>query len=200
MLETLANLGEFIGACAVVLSLIYISFQLKESRQLSRTDALLSRIDTRLNIWLRELDVDALHSAQEKFFEEELYKLDLHFHEIESLTRKERQALIRQLEVELVYFQALFYQKKYGVIGAEESGPLDYIMALNRAPQRRHWKDTLRLINHYPPDFVAHVDNIVKKFDEVERIMDADQDADFESVFLQVFDVPPPPNWLSATL
>jgi len=36
----------------------------------------------------------------------------------------------------------------------------------------------------------------VKKYDEVEKIMDSDQDAVFGSVVQKVFDIPAPPSWL----
>lgn len=36
----------------------------------------------------------------------------------------------------------------------------------------------------------------MKKYDEVEKIMDQDQDAVFGSVAQSVFDIPAPPNWL----
>lgn len=192
----MANLATVLIAVAVTGALLYICYQLNDARNHRRATALLQRIEIRINTWIHELDIDALRSAKDKFFEDELYKRDQNFHEIDELNQRERQALIRQLEIDLVYFQLLYYQRKYEITGPEESGPLDYVMALNTAPHRRHWKDRLRLINHFPADFVRHIDGIVKKFDEVERVMDADQDADFEAVFLEVFNVPAPPDWL----
>ena len=195
MLETLAYLGEFLGGLAVILSLIYVGFQLNETRKQMKANALQQRINTRINIWTGQLEWDAYHSALDKFFEHELYKLDLQYHEIEELTLRERRALQHHLTIELVYFQNLFYQVKHNIIDEEECTPLKYMMCFNPAPARRHWKDFLRLNNHFPFEFVAHTDEIVKKYDALEDQMSADEDAEFEALFLEIFDVPPPPRW-----
>ena len=198
MLENLGHLGEFLGGLAILIPLVYISLQLREAERQRRAEAMQNRINLRIRIWQQELEYDALHAAWDKFYEEELYKQDSDFHEIEQLTLRERRALIKNMELELLYFQLLFYQREKGIIGDEESGPLNYIMTMRPAPHRRHWKDVHRLIDHFPRDFVSHVDTIVQRFDEVERIMDNDQDADFQTVFLEVFNVPAPPPWLGA--
>lgn len=196
MLETLANFGEFIGGIAVLASLVYVGFQLQATRKQVRANTLQQRIDSRINTWLQFFDSEALQSARDKFFEHELYKLDENFSDIEELTLRERRALERELYIELVYFQNLHYQLSNGLIEPEQSLPLSYMRCLMHAPHRRHWKDEIRLIGHFPQDFIRHVDGIVKKYDEVEKIMDQDQDAVFGSVVQSVFDIPAPPNWL----
>ena len=64
------------------------------------------------------------------------------------------------------------------------------------APHRREWKDRLRLNGYFPNYYIAHVDEVVKKYDEVEKIMDANEDADFFSTVSQIFNTPAPPNWI----
>lgn len=196
MLESLANLGEFLGGIAVLGSLVYVGFQLQATRKQIRANTLQQRVDSRTSVWLQILDAKALHSARDKFFEHELYRVDESFADIEELTLQERRALEQELLIELVYFQNLHYQLTSGLIEPEQCLPLYYMRCLSRAPQRRYWKDVIRLMNHYPRDFVSHVDNIVKQYDQVEKIMDQDQDASFESVVQSVFKVPAPPNWL----
>ena len=190
--------GLILGGLALLSALAYIGYQLNEVRRQRRADAMLNRINLRARILRDQIESDALHSAGDKFFEYELYKGDQGFFEIEELSLRERRALIKSLELELLYFQLLYYQRRHNIIDGDECSPLNYIMAMYPAPHRCHWKDTLRLIDHYPHDFIAHVDGIVKRFDEVERRMDSDQDAHFEAVFLEVFDVPAPPDWLQA--
>lgn len=195
-MEPLANFGEFIGTIAVVLSLVYVGYQLSEARKQARADTLQRRMDTRINIWAQALDREALNSAREKYFEFELYKVDELPWDIEELDVSERRALNLELLIELVYFDNLFYQRKHGLIEKNDSLPLDYMNCFRNAPQRRLWKDNFRGSDHFPPDFVAHADAIVKKYDRVERRMDEDQDADFNATLAEVFDIPAPPPWV----
>ena len=196
MLETLANLGEFLGGVAVVLSLLYVAFQLHQTRKQMKANAMQDRITLRINTWSNQLDLEALASAHDKIFEHELYRRDLLLHEIEELSLRERRALSAELRIELVYFQNLFYQRQNHIMDRNQSLPLDYMMCFNTAPLRRHWKDSLRLFGHFPNDYIAHVDGIVKKYDEVERRLSDDENMEFDPVFLEIFDVPPPPRWI----
>lgn len=196
-MEMLADFWEVAVGLAVVAALVYVGYQLREGRSQARADTLQRRLDTRIRTWQQQLEVEALHSAKDKFFEFELYREDATLHEIEELTLRERRALERELMIELTYFQNLFYQRTHQLIEPADSLPLDYMRCFESAPQRRAWKDQIRLTNHFPPDFVRHADTIVKKYDEVERRMAADEDADFSAVVADVFDLPAPPAWIS---
>lgn len=187
------------SAIIVAAALIYISYQLVVLRKLSQAEALQKRMDSRINVWLHELDSGSLHSARDKFFEHELYKLDEKFSDIEELTLRERRALEQELYIELVYYQNLHHQLGLGIMEPEQSLPLKYLRCLMHAPQRRHWKDQVRLSNQFPEAFVRHVDSVVKRYDQVEKVMDEDQDAEFESVVQKIFNIPAPPNWLDNT-
>ena len=183
-----------IAALVVILGLL--TYQLSRIRRSLEARALQQTYRERISILSDQLETEALHSAQDKFFEHELYKRDVLFPEIEELTLRERRAITSAYLIELMYFQNLFFQATRGVVPSEQSQPLTYMRCMMDAPQRRYWKDYLRQSNQYPADFVAHVDAIVKKYDQVEEIMDRDQDAEFEAVVLEVFDVPPPPDWV----
>ncbi len=196
MLETLGNIGEFLGSLAVVASLVYVGFQLRQTQKQMHANSLQQRISTRIQIWSDQLEKEALHSAQDKFFEHELYKRDLLLPEIEELTLRERRAIERAFSIEILYFENLFYQRQHGMISSEEAKPLNYMLCLREAPQRRFWKDTIRINDHLPFDFIVHVDDIVKKYDQVERIMDENEDSDYESVVMDVFNVPAAPPWV----
>ena len=178
-------------------TLIFAVLQLQRLLRHIQARALQERANQRITIWTDQLEKDALHSAQDKFFEHELYKRDELFPDIEELTLRERRAIMSAFNIELLYFQNLFHQVNLGAISAAQSTPLKYMRCMMDAPQRRYWKDYLRQSNHYPEDFVAHVDQVVKKFDRVEAVMDNDQDAEFEAVFLDIFDVPAPPDWVN---
>jgi hypothetical protein len=190
MLEQLANIGELLGGVAVLASLVYVGIQLRETRKQMQANALQLSIDSRIAIWSRQLDSEALHCAKDKFFDDELYKRD------EELTLRERRAESSALLIELVFAQSQFFQKKQQIIDEEQYKPLDYMSFLIPAPHRREWKDRLRLNGYFPNDYIAHVDEVVKKYDEVEKIMDANEDADFFSTVSQIFNTPAPPNWI----
>lgn len=196
MLEQLANIGELLGGVAVLTSLVYVGIQLRETRKQMQANALQISIDSRIAIWSRQLDSEALHCAKDKFFDDELYKRDVLLDEIEELTLRERRAEGSALLIELVFAQNQFFQKKQQIIDEEQYKPLDYMSFLIPAPHRREWKDRLRLNGYFPNDYISHVDEVVKKYDEVERIMDANEDADFFSTVSQVFNTPAPPNWI----
>lgn len=187
---------EFFATAIIAAALIYAAIQLRSIRRNMEAHAFQEKANQRITIWTDQLEKDALHSAQDKFFEHELYKRDVLFPEIDELTLRERRAIMSAFIIEILYFQNLFHQVNLGAISAEQSKPLKYMRCMMDAPQRRYWKDYLRQSNHYPADFVAHVDQVVKKFDQVEAVMDNDQDAEFEAVVLDVFDVPSPPEWI----
>jgi hypothetical protein len=197
MLEAFPILSETIGSLAVVLGLLYIGYQLAGTRKQMQADALQKMVATRISIWSDQLEKDCLSSAEDKFFEHELYKRDVSFHELDELTLREKRALISTVHIELSYYQAIFHNREQNLISEDETSPVNYITVLRGAPQRRLWKDQLRLLDQFPSAYIAHVDSIVRKFDEVEKQMDTNQDADFHSVFLEVFDVPPPPSWIT---
>ncbi len=199
MLETLAHLGEFIGGIAVVATLAYLAYQLSQTRAQMHADATQKRRDARIDIWLTEWESDAFHSAQDKFFEYELYRRDALLHEIEELTLREVRAFRRWLTIELVYFQRVYDSRAKGLFTTEDSRPLDYMLCMNSAPARREWKDTLRLNGHFPGTYILHVDQVVKRYDIVEQRMTENDSADYHAVFQEVFEVPPPPSWLSSS-
>jgi hypothetical protein len=196
MLEALANFAEIIGGIAVIASLLYVGFQLNETRIQVQANAYQQRMSMRSDTWSDQLDKEALFSANEKMFEEELYRRDVRLDELEELTYRERRALNGRLAIELIYFNTLHYLRSEGLVSQENAKPLDYMVILNSTPVRRQWKDVLRLGDHFPADFVSHVDKVVKKYDEVERRMDADENADYSGVVDKVFDRPPPPQWI----
>jgi hypothetical protein len=66
MLETLGNLGDFVGGIAVVLSLLYVAFQIREGRRQRRAQALQDRISMRTGIWSDRQDKVALREALRK--------------------------------------------------------------------------------------------------------------------------------------
>lgn len=195
MLETIGNLSALACGTAVVLSLIYVGFQLNETRKQMKASALQQRANMRIEMWRNQIEWDAYQSALDKFFEHELYRLDLNYTEIDEITLRERRALSLFLGMELFYFQNLFYLLQNNIVDEDQCGPLFYMRCFNNAPARRHWKDFLRLGNHFPYGFVEHVDGVVKKYDSIEEQMSRDQNADFEALVLEYFDVPAPPPW-----
>ena len=198
MLEHLTSIGQLIVGAAIAASLVFVAIQLRETRKQTQANILQHRVDSRIEIWGRQLDTAAFHSALDKFFEHEIYKRDDLLEEIDELTLQERRALNSALLIELHYFQNQFYQRTQNIMDAEQHAPLDYMRCMTQTPHRRIWKDKIRLAGHFPNDYISHVDQIVKLYDQVEKIMDEDEDADFESVVAHVFRTPSPPQWISS--
>ncbi len=190
----LLNLGVLVGCLAIAGSVIYLAFQIIEARVQMQVDSTRKQTQTRIDWWRHQLSIADLESARDKFFDHELYKQDATFSELEELTLRERRALQTELLIELAYFQNLHYQLSKGLIEANQIRSLIYMRCLTGAPQRRFWKDTARITGNYPDEFISHVDTIVKKYDDVETIMDSDQDADFEAAVQAAFQTPSPPR------
>ena len=196
MLETLANLGEFLVAIAVALSLIYVGYQLNATRRQLKLNATLERLKMRISIWENQIDREAFGSAQDKFFEHELYRRDACLQDLEELSLHEVRATRTNWLIEMTYALMLFHQKRAGFLEEGDTTQLLYLRYFSSTPLRREWKDIARLHDVYPRAFVVHVDGIVKKFDAIEKRMESDQDADYESLIADVFEVPAPPPWI----
>ncbi len=195
MLETLASVGEFVGGIAVLATLIYLAFQLNETRKQMRANTLQSRIELRIQTWLHGLDSNALNSARSKVFEHEIYKLDVSVHDIEEFTLDEKRAYLRWHDIETLYFSNLFYQRKHGLIEASQTLPLDLMQHYRQAPMRYYWKHEMRDYAMYEADYIAHVDKVVHTYDEIEIQMNEDQDAEYNQLMLEYFDIKSPPDW-----
>lgn len=196
MLETLANFADIIAGIAVIASLLYVAFQVNATRKQIQANALQQRMALRIETWSDQMSKEALLTAREKIFEHEIYRRDALMEEIEELTFQERRALTNSLAIEVVYFHMLFYLRQLNLVSLENSKPLDTMVIFRDAPFRREWKDRLRLSDNFPDDYIRHVDRVVKKYDEVERRMSEDQDADIQYVTAEVFNRPPPPRWI----
>lgn len=196
MLQTLSQAVVVVGVPALIVVLLYLLNQVSDVRRHMRADATNKRVTSRINIWLQEWDKEAFHSALDKFFEYELYKRDCPLHELEELNLREVRAYRRWLSIELLSFMGLFEQRQSNLVDRKDSLPLDYMLCLSSAPARREWKDTFRLNGHYPEEYIVFVDHIVKKYDGVEQHMNDNEDANYNEVFQNTFDVPPPPSWL----
>ena len=194
MLEILGNLGEFVGGFAVVVSLIYVAWQLRETRKQMRAQGMQQRIATRIDTWRDQADWEAYRSASEKIFEDELYRRDCSIYDLEELNFAERQSIQTWVNIELLYFHNLFYQRQMGTIDPEQSLPLDYMLLFQRAFIRWQWRHGVRLSGHYDADFIQHVDRIVAIYDQIEQRLSADENAEFNALFREFFKIPQPPT------
>lgn len=193
------NIMLLLVGLALVGSIMYLATLLKSlanQQHLHRqADVFTRQLDSRIRTAMAELETEALQSARDKFFEHELYKRDQLLHEIDELNLREARSMTAALSIELLQLQQIFGLRQAALLSQEDSKPLDYMRCMMHAPQRRHWKDYLRVSNQWPLDYVKHVDTVVKKYDEVETEMDQNQDADFEATVREVFNIPNPPRW-----
>ena len=68
-----------------------------------------------------------------------------------------------------------------------------------QAPMRYYWKHEMRDYAMYEADYIAHVDKVVNTYDEIEIQMNEDQDAEYNQLMLEYFDIKSPPDWKTFT-
>ncbi len=66
------------------------------------------------------------------------------------------------------YSQNLFYQRKLGLLDADQSTWIDAMPLMRQKVYRTAWQGHKEL-GVYPADFVAHIDNIIAKQDADEE-------------------------------
>ncbi len=163
VIETLGNIGDFVGGLAVVISLLYVGFQLSQTRRQLNAQSLQDRINTRINVWNAQLDAGVLQSALAKLEEHGDFHREVSTQELEYLTSAERRAFANSLTIELVYFQNLYYQREQKLLEDEQSLPLDLINVMGIGPHRWVWKNSIVYRSHYPKNFSIHIESIVNK-------------------------------------
>lgn len=167
MIDLLGNLGDFIGGIAVVGGLLFVGIQLKSARDQMHAGALQARIDTRINLWVSQVEEGAYVRARVKMREHNSQVVEASFVDLPYLDVSEIWALQMHFTSELVYFQYLFYLRKKGLIEADQALPLTRIDLLSSAPYRASWK-MLRPSGNFPEDFCQHVDEIVARWESGE--------------------------------
>ncbi len=150
------SIAEIIGVLGMIASLIYVGYQLQQARVQLRGQAAQSRTDATINLWKVRFD-----SA---FREAELKSTT----QLEELSPGEVYLLQTFFVPWMEYTQNLFYQRKLGLLDADQSTWLDTMPLMRHKVYRAAWPGH-KEFGAYPADFVAHIDNIIAKQDADEE-------------------------------
>ncbi len=150
------SIAEIIGVLGMIASLIYVGYQLQQARVQLRGQAAQSRTDASMNLWKVRFD-----SA---FREAELKSTT----QLEGLSPGEVYLLDNFFVPWMEYVQNLFYQRKLGLLDADQSTWIDTMPLLRHMFYRTTWQGH-KEFGAYPADFVAHIDNIIAKQDADEQ-------------------------------
>ena len=155
-LEDLGNLGEFVGAIAVVITLVYLSIQIRHNTRMMRHQILRSRHDA-LNQTYREVySVPGLSDLLTRSRE------DADAPENDS----ERAKLVFRLVAHLNTVQDLYYQRKLGLLDESLTRIVDTIpQVVLYAFARRWWVEEGRTWAPFSEEFARHVDAVLKEYE-----------------------------------
>ena len=146
-MEYVANIAEIIGAIVVVITLIYLTIQLRQNNKLLQSAsrrAMLETEKTSLNQALEFQDVFRKLNQSEKLSEKEQFQLSILF--------------INDMENR--YFE--YRQYENGLLSEQEWRARLFIAVENHGIQRGHkwWSKVGR--NLYPAEFVDLIDNALR--------------------------------------
>jgi hypothetical protein len=149
----LGALGEFVAAFAVVASLIYVGFQLSQSRVQMRAGAAQARTDCYITMQSAMMAIPELMEAQQKAYRgEELTEQDQHY-------------LRNELNARAFMLENWYYQRKMGQLDSSMSKRLDHLMVFRRYAFARQWWEDVGSSGGFSDEFIQHVNDVLARFD-----------------------------------
>ena len=162
----LGALGEFVGSIAVLATLIYLSFQVREGRAESRASLLRARNDAARSLWLSEAANPELVAALVKGDRAlgTVRPMDAALVEHAGLTGEEARMVVNNFMANLFHRQTLYLSR----LTDAERRTLDVQLRLIfSGGLNRLWFDNIGHPTGFDSGFVAHV----------ERLLSTDQSA-----------------------
>ncbi len=157
----LGALGEFVGSIAVLATLIYLSFQVREARAESRASLLHHRSDAARGLWLSEASnpqlVAALVKGDQALGAEPPIGASLVEHA--GLTREEARMVVNSFMANFFHRQTLYLSR---LTDAERHTLDKQIPLLFSRGLARLWFENMNF-ESFDPLFVAHVVEILAK-------------------------------------
>ena len=156
----LGALGEFIGSIAVLATLIYLTFQVREARAESRSNLLQHRNDSARNLWLGENSnpelVAALVKGNEALGSDRT--MDIALVEHAGLTKEEARMVVNNFMANLFHRQTLYLSR----LTDAERRTLDVQLRLIfSGGLNRLWFDNIGHPTGFDSGFVAHVERLL---------------------------------------
>ena len=145
-LEALGNLGDFIGSVAVVLSLIYVGFQLRQTQKVIRAQAAHAR--TELEFQLINLRIQFpgnLRQSEENW---------------EDMSFEEKRTSFHMMHMHFTMYQNDFYQRNLGMIDPGLTQDVRKIKSLESDHFMEFWE---QFKGSYSDDFVAEIEKEIER-------------------------------------
>lgn len=138
-LQDLGNIGEFVGAIAVVVSLIYLAIQIRQNTKTVRTSTYQAALDSARS----DTELILSHPHLER-----IYRVGRR--DPTELTDEERPVFRMLLGQLLLNYEILFLQHQHGVIDDDFwRGRQQGLRALLSQPGVRRWWDKAPLVHRY---------------------------------------------------
>ena len=165
----LGALGEFVGSIAVLATLIYLSFQVREARAESRSNLLHHRNDAARSLWLSEVSNPALVAALVKG-EQALggkRAAETALVEHAGLTTEEAKMVSNSFMANFFHRQTLYLSR----LTETERRTLDRQIALifSGGLPRLWFENIPSMKKSFDPTFVAHVEEILSNSESVDE-------------------------------
>ena len=145
-LEALGNLGDFIGSVAVVLSLIYVGFQLRQTPKVIRAQAAHAR--TELEFQLIQLRIQFPGNARKS---NESW---------ESMSFEEKRISFHMMTMHFTMYQNDFYQRDLGMIDPGLTQDVRKIRSLESPHFIEFWEQSKE---NYSDDFVSEIEKEIER-------------------------------------
>ena len=151
-------IGELISGVAVVITLAYLALQIRQNTRAMRVASLQARHDAINQIYRDMYQTPGMPELLTK-----------ELNDPENLTEVEDRSLNLRLISYLTTLQGLYYERKLGTLDADLTRSVDQVVQLARMPRRRRWwRERGRETVSFSPEFIAHVDAVVDRFEEEE--------------------------------
>jgi hypothetical protein len=146
----LGALGEFLASLGVIISLVFVGYQLRQSRAEMKASTMQARTDSFVNLFATRMTVPALADALIKQREspDDLTPRDLHY-------------IHSDLNARTLALENWFYQRSVGNLDEAMTTRLDGLLIYRRPIARDWWDRVARRSGGFSPDFIAHVDRVL---------------------------------------
>ena len=145
----LGALGEFVASLGLIISLVFVGYQLRQSRAQMKASTTQARSDSFVNLLATRMTVPALADALMKQQESP-----------DDLTPRDLYYIHSDLNARTLALENWFYQRSIGNLDSAMTTRLDELMIF-RSPIARNWWDRVRRGSGFSPEFIAHVDRVL---------------------------------------
>ena len=153
-LEDLGNVGEFVGAIAVVVSLLYLAIQIRQNTRSLRSSAHQS-----ITVHIAELNRTIVENREIASI------LERGFRDLALLSDEEQRRFNAYNSARFRHYDNLYYQYRTGMLEESQWNGLSNLLAFHllQPGLKSWWRD---VIPFYSVEFVEYVNDLQKRIDE----------------------------------